>query len=78
MKKVCKNLLEKLKAEKLVLDWRNRQQAQAAVKQTVKIILDDLPRVYSLSLYEQKCDLAFRHMYDSYAGGGNSVYATMA
>lgn len=74
VKKVCKTLLEKLKAEKLVLDWRNRQQAQAAVKQTVKLILDGLPRVYTLSLYEQKCDLAFRHVYDSYAGGGTSVY----
>ena len=78
VKKVCKTLLEKLKAEKLVLDWRNRQQAQAAVKQAVKLILDDLPRAYTPSLYEQKCDLAFRHVYDSYAGGGASVYAARA
>jgi len=74
VKRVCKTLLEKLKAEKLVLDWRSRQQAQAAVKQTVKIVLDELPRVYTPALYEKKCDLAFRHVYDSYAGGGASVY----
>ncbi len=74
VKKVCKELLEKLKAEKLVLDWRNRQQAQAAVRQTVKVVLDGLPRVYTPALYDLKCDLAFRHVYDSYTGAGASVY----
>jgi type I restriction enzyme R subunit len=78
VKKVCKELLAKLKKEKLVLDWRNRQRARAAVKQTVKIVLDALPRVYTTTLYEQKCDLAFRHVYDSYAGGGESVYRASA
>jgi len=78
VKKVCKELLEKLKAEKLVLDWRNRQQAQAAVRQTVKVVLDHLPRVYTPALYDLKCDLAFRHVYDSYAGVGASVYEARA
>ncbi|MBI5518531.1 MAG: type I restriction endonuclease subunit R, partial [Desulfovibrio sp.] len=78
VKKVCKELLEKLKAEKLVLDWRNRQQAQAAVRQTVKVVLDHLPRVYTPALYDLKCDLAFRHVYDSYAGAGASVYEARA
>jgi len=78
VKKVCRELLEKLKAEKLVLDWRNRQQAQAAVRQTVKVVLDHLPRVYTPALYDLKCDLAFRHVYDSYAGAGASVYEVRA
>ena len=78
VKKVCKELLAKLKAEKLVLDWRNRQQTQAAVRQTVKLILDGLPRAYTPALYEKKCDLAFRHVYDSYAGAGASVYGATA
>ena len=26
------------------------------------------------AVYDMKCDLAFRHVYDSYAGAGASVY----
>jgi len=36
VKKVVQELLETLKREKLVLDWRKKQQAQAAVKKTVR------------------------------------------
>jgi len=32
VKKVAHDLLEKLKSEKLVLDWRKKQQARAAVR----------------------------------------------
>ena len=36
VKKVVQELLTTLKREKLVLDWRKKQQAQAAVKKTVR------------------------------------------
>jgi type I restriction enzyme R subunit len=41
---------------------------------TVKTILDDLPRVYTKELYEEKCDTVWQHVYDSYFGEGESVY----
>lgn len=79
VKKVCKTLLETLKAEKLVLDWRSKPQARGAVRQAIKIVLDQgLPDVYDEDIYAAKCDAAFRHVYESYYGGGASVYAAVA
>ena len=75
MKKVAKILLEKLKQEKLVLDWRKQQTTRAMVLTTIKDILDELPRAYSKELYEQKCDTVYQHFYEAYMGQGKSVYA---
>ena len=47
VKKVAKELLETLKKEKLVLDWKKRQTTRAAVRYTVETVLDHLPRVYT-------------------------------
>src|SRR5262249_14527928 len=75
VKRICKDLLAKLKAEKLVLDWRKRQQARSAVRLTIERELEALPKAYSDDLYNHKCELAYRHVYDSYAGESMSVYA---
>jgi type I restriction enzyme R subunit len=75
VKRVAKSLLEKLKQEKLVLDWRKQQTTRAMVLTTVKDILDRLPRKYTPALYEQKCDLVYQHFYESYMGQGQSVYS---
>ncbi len=32
--------------------------------------------VHSKDLYAKKCDTVYQHVYDSYYGGGRSVYAT--
>jgi type I restriction enzyme R subunit len=75
VKKVARSLLEKLKQEKLVLDWRKQQTTRAMVFTTIKDILDQLPRVYTKDLYEQKCDRVYQHFYEAYLGQGKSVYA---
>ncbi len=75
VKRVAKNLLEKLKQEKLVLDWRKQQTTRAMVFTTIQDILDRLPRAYSKEVYEQKCDVVYQHFYESYSGPGKSVYA---
>jgi type I restriction enzyme R subunit len=75
VKRICKDLLAKLKAEKLVLDWRKRQQARSAVRLTIERTLEDLPKAYTDDLYNLKCELAYRHVYDCYAGESMSVYA---
>jgi type I restriction enzyme, R subunit len=78
VKKVARALLETLRKEKLVLDWRARQQSRAAVRQSIEITLDTLPNNYTADIYERKCDLAYRHVFDSYFGQGRSVYQPAA
>src|SRR5205823_4370773 len=74
VKNVAKELLETLKREKLVLDWKKRQTTRAAVRYTVETVLDDLPRVYTPQIYEQKCEQVYQHVFDSYAGQTSSIY----
>src|ERR1019366_43864 len=70
VKKVAKSLLEKLKTEKLVLDWKKQQTTRAMVYTTITAVLDDLPRTYTKELYEQKCETVYQHIYESYVGQG--------
>jgi len=42
---------------------------------TIQDILNELPRAYSIELYEQKCDTVYQHFYEAYVGQGKSVYA---
>jgi type I restriction enzyme R subunit len=76
VKQVAHELLDTLKAERLVLDWRKRQQTRAQVQLTIEQILEQLPDAYSAVLYQQKCDLVYQHIQDSYYGAGQSIYAT--
>ena len=79
VKKVAKELLATLKTEKLVLDWRKKQQAVAAVKKEIEDELDKgLPESYDTETYEEKCNIVFQHIYDSYAGDSHSIYEAVA
>jgi type I restriction enzyme R subunit len=76
VKATAQELLATLKASKLVLDWRKRQQARAEVRVTIEKMLDHgLPRAYTSELFEQKTTAVFQHVYDAYYGAGRSVYA---
>ena len=75
VKTVAKDLLDTLKNEKLVLDWRKRQQSRASVRLAIETVLDKLPRTYSKELYQQKCDAIYQHVYDSYFGQHSSIFA---
>jgi type I restriction enzyme R subunit len=78
VKLAAKHLLEVLKKEKFVLDWRKRQQSRATVLITIRDVLDrELPRNYTPEIYQQKCDLVYQHIYDSYYGMGKSVYSSI-
>lgn len=75
VKAATRQLLETLKNEKLVLDWRKKQQARAEVLYTIeKVLDDDLPRSFSTVLYRKKCELVYQHIYDNYYGVGRSIY----
>jgi type I restriction enzyme R subunit len=75
VKRVAEHLLQVLKSEKLVLDWRKEQRARAAVRLAVETELDQLPEAFTTELFEQKCELVYRHVFDSYWDDGRSVYA---
>ena len=78
VKKVCRELLDALKREKLVLDWREKQQAKAAVMQTLKIAIrpPTLPGAYTKDIRAEKMARAYAHLYDHYYGAGRSAYQT--
>ncbi len=76
VKATAKMLLTTLKAGKLVLDWRKRQQSRADVQVTIEEILDKgLPRAYTKDLFQLKTAAIFQHVYDAYYGAGRSIYA---
>jgi len=73
-KKVCRAMLETLKREKLILDWREKQQARAGVMQAIKLSLRRLPTPFTRDVQEEKRARAYAHVYDHYFGAGQSVY----
>ncbi len=76
VKRAARDLLVTLKREKLVLDWKKRQATRAAVKLAIRKVFDvTLPPIYTQDLYAQKCDQVYEHIYDAYAGAGQSIYA---
>jgi type I restriction enzyme R subunit len=76
VKKIAHQLLQKLH-ELLVLGWRQKVATRARVKIEIENALDEgLPRAYSKELYETKCSAVFEHVYQSYQGEGQSVYAS--
>jgi type I site-specific restriction-modification system R (restriction) subunit len=74
-KRVCRELLATLKREKLILDWREKQQARASVMQAIKLGLRTLPPPFTRDVREEKQARAYAHVYDHYFGAGQSVYA---
>jgi len=75
IKKIAKELLLKLKSKKLVLDWRKKQQTRADVLVTIKnLLFGELPESYETKDFNERCDLVYRHIYDSYYGEGKSIY----
>ena len=76
VKGAAKKLLEHIE-EKLVLDWKRRQQTRSAVRVAVGTVLDEeLPDVYGPELFDRKVDAVYGHIYASYFDDGGSVYDT--
>lgn len=77
VKAMCKELLDTLKREKLVLDWRKKAQAKGDVRRTLEVVFDrGLPESFDEQIYNEKCEAAFHHLMMSYYGGGQSIYST--
>jgi len=75
VKNASRSLLQTLKKEKLVLDWRKHQKGQASVRRSIELVLDQtLPPKYDADLYKQKCGQVYQHIFNAYDGAGSSVY----
>jgi len=76
IKRITRDMLAKLKTEKLVLDWRKRRTTRAGVRVEIEKMLDDgLPEKYTSELFELKCGAVFQHMLEKYPNQGVSVYS---
>lgn len=75
VKKVAKELLGKLKAEKLVMDWRLKTQTKAEVERTIRDFYLRLPTPYTPELKKDKRAKTYSHIFENYWGGNHSVYA---
>ena len=74
VKGAAKKLLAHIE-EKLVLDWKRRQQTRSAVRVAIGTVLDaELPEVYGPELFDRKVDVIFDHIHASYFDSGASVY----
>ena len=76
VKSAAKKLLDHI-ADKLVLDWKRKQQTRSAVRVVVLDVLnDELPDVYGPELFDRKVNAVFEHIYASYHNNATSVYDT--
>lgn len=75
VKKVARELLATLQRDKLILDWRKKQQARAAVQLAIqRQLAAGLPARYSLAERAEKAAAVYQHIFDAYAGAGQSIY----
>jgi type I restriction enzyme R subunit len=80
VKKVAKETLEKLKAEKLKIEhWREKREITAQVKLMIYNQLLWLPEeAYNDEEVSMKSLSVYQHIYSNYYGGGKSVYQQSA
>jgi type I restriction enzyme R subunit len=68
VKAIARRLLAKLKREKLILDWRLKENAKADVRQTIREEYDELPEIYDRRIWEDKVERTFQFMFERYPG----------
>jgi type I restriction enzyme R subunit len=74
VKKVAKEMMGVLKAERLVLDWRKKQQTRASVRLCVEEYLDRLPPAFTPEVYRDKCSAVYQFVYDNYLDATHGTY----
>ena len=78
VKQLARDLLAALKRERLVLDWRKKQQARAAVQVAIEEGLSNLPEAYDSDRFQQTVTAVYQHIYDNYVSGEQSTYTRAA
>ena len=76
VKDTARQLLDTLKQELLVLDWKKKQQSRAAVRLHIEKTLDDgLPPTYDEDRFSLECNEIYQHIFDAYASATEHRYA---
>lgn len=78
IKQIARALLETLKRERLVLDWRKKQQARASVQVAIEEGLAELPDAYDAVLFQEKLSAVYQHIYEHYASATQNTYTRAA
>jgi len=66
VKKIARELLDKLKREKFILDWRLRETAKADVRETIRQEFDLLPPVYGREIWDDKVERTYRFVFEHF------------
>ena len=66
VKRIAQEMLEKLKSEKLVLDWRLKERAKAAVRRAIQELLDVLPAAYEDAIWQDKVGRTYQWVFERY------------
>lgn len=66
VKKIAGALLSKLKRDKLILDWRLKENAKAAVREAIREELDQLPDVYERKIWEEKVERTYQFVFEQF------------
>ena len=81
IKKVAKDLLEHLKADKLIIDnWREKEATRDSIRAEIHNCLYNdvtgLPESYTEDEISQKTEVIFTHIFRVYSTGNPEIYAT--
>jgi type I restriction enzyme R subunit len=69
VKKIARELLEKLKEHLAVFRWRDFQQTRAAVLAEIRVRLNELPEEpYPQAMWDQKVDAVWQFVFGRYSG----------
>jgi type I restriction enzyme, R subunit len=72
-KRLAKSLLATLNRDRLVQNWRIKAQTRAAVRTTIREVLNELPEEpYPKDLWDQKVDLTYLYVFEHFPGPGLS------
>ena len=64
MKRVARDLLDKLQDQLAIVDWRSKQQTRAAVQTTIRFTLDQLPQEpYPEAVWNEKVDVVWAFIF---------------
>ena len=75
VKAAAQTLIQVIKKEKLVLNWRKKQSTRAKVKEAIETICDEtLPEIYDKDLFQEKCNSLYNHFYDYYNNAQDNIY----
>jgi type I restriction enzyme R subunit len=79
VKRAARDLLNSLKHQKLVLDWKKSQQNRAIVQRTIRDLLqEELPTSYDIDWQQKKLNTLYEHFYESYEDANTSIYEVAA